>query len=40
MVGVDAGVVSRNFNKGALDAMSEIGCGTFAATPIFLEMEA
>ena len=35
-----AGVVSKNFNKGALGAMSESGCGPFAATPIFLKMEA
>ena len=34
-----AGVSSKNFNKGALGAMSENGCGSFAATPIFLKVE-
>ena len=34
-----SGVISKNFNKGALGAMSESRCGLFAAMPIFLNME-
>ena len=29
------GVIPKNFNKGALGAMSESGCGPFPATPTF-----
>ena len=29
----------KDFNKGALGALSESGCGPFAATPIFLKIE-
>ena len=38
-VGCQSGVISKNFNKGALGAMSGSGCGALAATPIFLKME-
>ena len=36
---VKAGVISKNFNKGARGAMSGNGCGSFAATPIFLKIK-
>ena len=39
MISKILGVISKNFIKGALVAMSESGGGPFAATPIFLKMK-
>ena len=36
---VNQGSFLKILTKGALGTMSEIGCGPFAATPIFLKME-